>query len=297
MKSSTRNWIIGVALLVVVVAGLSRLGQRVAAPPLLAPGRDVTPPSLRLTEDAEPASLCPPARGKVVKTYGSLELTVERSEDDVCRFGVRSMKGATLSPLAEDAGGLEITAQFADLDADAANELIVVADSGGSGLHADTLVFTQRPEPHLVEKYDGCATRLDKAPDGRRVLKTCTLSMNMMDGVCNGCSPRPNIYYLLEGGKLVQRNSLFTAAYDKYIEAEEKNIKNITPEQAEAFLASESMDDDAFYNSPMRDAVMRIAADYIYSGRAAKAKDVIDKYWPPWDRERILEDLVSHVPR
>ncbi len=284
MSPKALKILIGVVVVAAVVAGLIRW-SRLRFHEAPAPAPAAQPATVQVAEDAEPKSLCPQERGKVVKTYGVLELTVERNADDLCAYEVRSSKGAKL---AEDEGGLAVTAQFADLDADAADELIVVADSGGSGLHADTLVFTQRPEPHLIDKYDGCATRVEKAADGRRALMTCALQMNMMDGVCNGCSPRPYIYYMLESGKLVRRNNLFTSAYDKRIVAEQKDIR---PEDAEAFLKSENKDDRAFWDAETRSAVMRIAADYIYSGREAKAKEVIEKYWPAWDRERILEDL------
>lgn len=290
MSPRVRNIVIGVATVIAVIVGLMRVGRSRLneAPASPAPAQ---PATIQIAEDAEPESLCPD-KGAVAHTYGALDLIVERTKDDLCGFTV-SGSGPKGMKLGEDEGALAISAQFADLNADAANELIVVADSGGSGLHANTFVFTQRPEPHLIEMYDGCASRVTKAPDGRRALMTCTLGMNMMDGVCNGCSPRPYIFYMFEGGKLVRRNDVFVATYDKRIAAEEKDIK---PDEAEAFLKSESKDDGVFENSSVRDTVMRIAADYIWSGREAKAKAVIDKYWPAWDRERIFEDLGGAAP-
>src|SRR6185295_15887176 len=176
--------------------------------------------------DAEPENACPSETGSKVARYGSFEVTLNR--EDGCNVSVKA--GGAL--LASDETGLAVYVQSVDLDRDGAAELLVVADSGGSSLHSNNYVFTEKPAPRLVEMYDGCATRVRRAPDGRPALETCTLGMNMMDGVCNGCSPRPLVYYMLEGGKLVRRNNLFAAVYDRRIAAEEKDIK---PDEAEAF--------------------------------------------------------------
>ncbi len=238
--------------------------------------------------DTDPENQCPKDNGVKKTRYGAFDVTVTRAEDD-CSVTVNA--GGAL--LASDETGLAVDVESADLDKDGIPELLVVADSGGSSLHANNYVFTEKPAPRMVSMFDGCGARIAAAPDGRRAVLTCELSMNMMDGVCNGCSPRPRIYYMLEDGKLLRRNELFVAEYDRIIDLEVKELK---PEDVQNFLATKDTGDGVYQNSPARDALMRIAAHYIYSGRDTQAKEVIDKNWPAFDRERIFDDLKAHAP-
>src|SRR6266850_2891165 len=290
MKLAVRI-VLGLAAIVVIGVNLARIGRtRVAeqAPPS---PHEEAPSSYQIAEDSEPESYCPDAPGTKSVHYGLFELEVERTADDICAFRVWKSKGPTL---AMDEGALAISAQYRDLDNDILPELIVVADSGGSGLHADTFVFTSKPQPRLVAKYDGCATRVRVSPDGTRALQTCDLGMNMFESVCNACSPRPAIFYVLEKGELRNVNANFVSEFDKEIEEEEQALK---PEDVKNFLETKSEDDNEYIDAPARPIVLRIAVDYIFSGREAKAREVINKNWPAFDRERILQELTSRGPR
>jgi len=275
---------IGVAMLFVALAGAWLIRGRVEQTVVVeAPA---TPPAKETPrEDAEPQSLCPREQGETSRQYGSFQLRVERDADEMCRYEIRLANGEHWG---DDDIPLAVGAQHVDLDRDNVPELLVVADSGGSGLYADTYVFTEKPQPHLVEKYTGCATDLFDDGNGGRVLRTCHLGFNMMDGICNGCSPRPRIFYALENGKLVNRSARFVAEYDTSIRFEEEELKTL---DVVAFAASTADDDPAYRNSDVRWRVMRILADYIYSDRDARAIEVAATLWPAWDRERILNDL------
>ena len=278
---------LGLLTLVAIGISLARIGGRAKPPAAASPDLVPTPSSYQLTEDAEPQSYCPAKREVKAVHYGLFELEVERNADDLCEFRVFTKQDGIL---AMDAGALEITAQYRDLDQDILPELIVVADSGGSGLHADTFVFTSKPKKRLVEKYDGCATRVHIARDGSRTLRTCELALNMFDGVCNGCSPRPAIFYALEKGELRNVTTKFVDEFDQWIKEEEEALK---PEDVKNFLETKSQDDNEYIDAPARPIALRIAVDYIYSGRPEKAREFLNKYWPAFDRERLLDELPS----
>jgi len=282
---------IAIALIVVaVIAGVWLVrGRMPRAGVVQAPGL-ATPSPVTETrkEEVAPQSLCPREAGAVTRQYGSFKVRVERDADDMCHYEIRLANGQHWG---EDDIPLALGARHVDLDRDDVPELIIVADSGGSSLHADTYVFTEKPQPHLVEKYDGCATEIFDAGNGGRVLRTCHLGFNMMDGICNGCSPRPRIFYALENGVLKNSNARFAAEYDKSIAFEEQELKTLDVAE---FVASTKDDDPAYSNSEVRWRVMSILANYIYSDRDAKAIEVAGKLWPAWDRDRILNDLGAH---
>jgi hypothetical protein len=242
-------------------------------------------------EDAEPQSICPAEQGSRSIRYGPFQVVVERDDQDVCKFEVRTASG---EHLADDDTALAIDAQYVDLDRDGVPELLLVSDSGGSGAHANSYIFTAKPQPRLVMQYDGCATGVRDAGNGGRVLQTCHLGFNMMDGICNGCSPRPRIFYALENGALRNRSARFAAEYDKSIGFEEEELKGL---DVAAFVASTADDDPAYVDSDVRWRVMRILADYIYSDRDTEAIEVAGKLWPAWDRGRILGALQGHAPQ
>jgi len=277
--------------LVVIAAGLAGIWLWRARRVELAPvGKAPTAPAENARkEDAEPQSMCAAKEGSESRQFGPFRLVVERDANDVCVFHLFAGNG---EQLATDDTALAISAQYVDLDRDRVPELVVVADSGGSGLHAESYVFTEKPKARLVTHYDGCATDVFDAGNGQRVLRTCHLGFNMIDGVCNGCSPRPWIFYALENGTLQKRNARFASEYDKSIRFEEDQLKEL---DVPAFVASTSDDDPDYSGSAVRWRVMRILADYIYSDRNAKAIEVAGKLWPAWDRDRILNDLGASV--
>src|SRR5438874_1705534 len=99
------------------------------------------------------ANLCDPGSkyGTINITFDKLRLAVsapKRDKDDsICSFRVI---GPTGKVLARDEQLGILQPQYVDLDGDGVPELIVVADSGGSGGYHNSYIFSQVPHPMLL---------------------------------------------------------------------------------------------------------------------------------------------------
>ena len=224
--------------------------------------------------------------------YGALTLRIERDADHTCRADVRARDGRVL---AEADTAIAITTQYADLDGDGVPELLMAADSGGSAGHSDSFVLTERPQPALVAKHEGCAMTVHAASDPlNRALATCDLAFVFFESLCNACSPRPLMFFLVRDGKLVPAHHQFVSRYDTHIQEDEQAMP---PDDLQAFVASSSADARAYVDSRARGLVLEIAADYLYSGREQRAREALARMWPAWDRHRIFEELRSRIPQ
>lgn len=241
-------------------------------------------------EDLKPVPLCA-AAGDVAPAphvYGALTLTVQRNSTNICTFTVTAAD-ATLGQGADAA----ITAQFIDLDADRQSELVVVADSRGSSGLAESFVFAQRPMPRLIGSVKGCAAEVTQLAElGTRALKSCDTGYNLFEGLCPTCVPRPLLFFALEDGTLRSRGVLFSREFDARITEQTNTLKE--PDIA-AFAASKSTTDPAYAGSPVRGVVLGIAADYIYSGRSAEARGILDRTWPAFDRDRVFMEILGRL--
>lgn len=250
------------------------------APPVL--------PSAARAEDREPQSLCPDT-GTRAFDYDQLQVVVTQQEPFLCRVVVRTRAGGTLAEATQAA----VSGEYVDLDADGAPELIVVADSGGSGGFTDWFVFTQRPEPRLAGMMmDACRIAAGPPiPGGRgRVLSTCDLAWAFHDGLCNACSPRPLVFYQLQAGQLTDANRLMVSEYDRYIADARKALDET---ELQEFTAATGDDDGGYQQDYVRGGVLGIVLAYRYSGRTDEARGVVERWWPAFDRDRILEEIVG----
>lgn len=244
-------------------------------------------------EDLKPVPLCA-AAGDVAPdphVYGALTLTVQRTSANICTFTVTAAD-TTLGTLGQGADAA-VTAQFIDLDADRQSELVVVADSRGTSGLAESFVFAQRPMPRLIGSIKGCAGEVTQLAElGTRAIKSCDTSYNLFEGLCPTCGPRPLLFFALESGTLRSRGVLFSREFDTRITEQTNTLKE--PDLA-AFVASKTTADPAYVGSPVRGVVLSIAADYIYSGRSAEARAVLDRMWPAFDRDRVFMEILGRL--
>jgi hypothetical protein len=238
--------------------------------------------------------LCDPSSkfGTIAIQFGHLKLIVSdpgHSKHETCSFRVVSDDGRALAN-DEHLGILQ--PEYVDLDRDGIPELIVAADSGGSGAYHDSFVFSQSGRPRLVQSIKN-SYPLHAVYDFRSnqgyALETGDLVFNSFEGLCNGCSPRPAIYLKLENGRLSDVSGHFKAEYDREIAKTRRDINN---DDLKRFVKATSRDNDGYVSTVgPREAVLKIILDYLYSGREEQARAAVTEMWPGFDRDRVWKEI------
>jgi len=96
----------------------------------------------------------------------------------------------------------------------------------------------------------------------------------------------PQVVLRLEGRKLLNASSCFSAEYDEQIAA---TAKDLTETHIATFLKAP----EAERNLDIRIAVLRRILNYVYSGREPQAWQTLDRMWPPVDGERLKNSILT----
>jgi hypothetical protein len=171
--------------------------------------------------------------------------------------------------------------------------VIVESDVAGGAHCCTTYAFLTLDDPAaLVAELTpgGGLAFKDTDNDGRTELWVTSGSFDYFDGLCHACSPFPTVVYRFENGWLKH----VTPQFCKEIEYGLKESGIDGPDFVK-FRNTPSGQKPDSSEDDVRSQIVGAAAQQMICGQEQEAEATINKTWPAWDKDRILEEIRKRV--
>jgi hypothetical protein len=182
----------------------------------------------------------------------------------------------------------------ADLNADGNPELVLNGYTGGLHCCYTYLIVSLGPSPHVVRTLRSQLPMIfNRQPDG-------TTLIHADDGIFDyflvphSDAVIPKLVLQMEGNNFVDVSARFPKAYDEEIEQARSQLTSL---ELEKFRQSNYRDRLFMDQVSTVHKVLTIVLDYLYSGREAKAWEVLNELWPAADVAHVKSLIVERRQR
>ncbi len=208
----------------------------------------------------------------------------EEEPENACRAELRDGSGPLIFQTA-GAGVLALVVE--DVNGDRQPDLVLETFSGGAHCCWRYDIISVGDTAGLLAEFNSAHPAVFRtSKDKRTVIVTYSGAFDYFDGLCYACSPGAQVYLVLEGTRFRDVSPRFAKLYDESIA---KARAELTPEKLAAFA-----DTDPVANAnPMwelnevKQAVLTVVINYLYSGRTQEAWDAFAQMWPTADQPRM----------
>jgi hypothetical protein len=213
--------------------------------------------------------------------------------DPRCRAILISPSGKKITVAQDWALGLD-KISGSDLNADGKPELVLDGYTGGLHCCYTYLIISLGSSPQAVRALRSQLPMIfAKQADG-------TALIHADDGIFDyfllphSDAVIPKLVLKMEGNNLVDVSAHFPKAYDEEIEQARSQLTSL---ELEKFRQSNYRDRLFMDQASTVHKVLTIVLDYLYSGREAKAWEVLNELWPPPDVARVKSLIVERRDR
>ncbi len=241
---------------------------------------------------------CPQEIGnKTVRNLQGLEIEFTATKNDDYAFGhackVVVRDTAQNVVFSEEDFDFPLVLAETDLNGDGVPDSVLESYSGGAHCCWTYYIISQGEKPHLVAQFDNerGAGFARNETSGRVDIVTQDGAFDYFDGLCHACTVFPLVYVRLQGDHLVDVGADHTKDYDEIIA---KSQQALSAQERQSFRSATEIPykaGDATDTTPGK--VLSIVFAYLYSGRQAQARQVLQEFWPPFDQERIWKLILD----
>lgn len=176
-----------------------------------------------------------------------------------------------------------------DINGDRAPDLVLEGYTGGAHCCWKYWIFSLSSDAMLVGELDNDApVSFGYGAKGRMVLHTFDQGFLYFDGLCYACSPRADLYFVLQGDQFKDVTADFTTAAS--LDAMRKRLGTLPVER---FRSLASTQDVAADLGETKAAILDLLLGNLYSGHEEEAWKVLQEYWPPSDEARIKQQVLA----
>lgn len=175
-----------------------------------------------------------------------------------------------------------------DVNGDRAPDVVLEGYTGGAHCCWKYWIFSFSPDPMLVGELDNDEpVSLGLASKGRIVLHTRDEAFNNFDSLCYACSPRVDLYFVLQGDQFKDVTGEFIT--DVNLDAMRKRLNTLPLDRFRQLTSTQDLAPDL---SEAKAAVLNLVLGYLYSGHEEEAWKALQENWPPSDVARIKEQIL-----
>lgn len=235
--------------------------------------------------------LCSAGEGKATRPlWNNYQLRVYPSRDrrDLCTAEVVASDGGVL--FSRDQNSFTWNAATGkDVNGDGAPDVVLEAYTGGAHCCWKYWIFSFAPDPMLAGELDNDEpVSFGLATKGRLVMHTTDEAFNNFDGLCYACSPRVDLYFVLQGDQFKDVTAEFVTAGN--LDSMRKRLEAVPVDR---FRQLSSTQDLAPELREAKAAVLNLVLAYLYSGHEDEAWKALKESWPPSDVERIQQQILA----
>lgn len=262
----TRHWALGIAVLTFLVCSTA------------AQARDLS-------------RLCSAGEGKATRmlwTGYQLRAYPSRDKDKTCTAEIVDRDGGVV--FSRDEVQFEWNAATGrDVNGDRAPDVVLEGFTGGAHCCWRYWIFSFSPGPTLVGELDNDEpVSFGLASRGRMVLHTYEEAFNNFDGLCYACSPRVDLYFVLEGDQFKNVTSEFIT--DPVLDGMRKRLEMVPLERFRQLSSTQDLAPDL---RDAKTAVLTLALAYLYSGHEDQAWKTLQEDWPAADLARVKQQILA----